>query len=326
MKKILLSALTLLIGLLAQAQINKINIVEHFTNSNCSICASKNPAIYSTLGSNPNVLHITFHPSSPYASCVFSMANPTENDARTNFYNIYGGTPRLVVNGNVITTANLSSTLTNLNTSLTNYHVYATQQLITSDSILVNVVIKKIASDTMTQALLFVGAKQDTVIQITGNGESIHQDVFRKGLTNMNGNNINLPSNINDSTVFTISYSVAPTWTASRMQTIVIVQDLNKQVINSAESTNIQSIPTTVHESNLEELKVYPNPSSENIFIQCNNQYTAYKIISLQGKLIANGNITNNQISIVQISNGTYFLQLVSNGNSPLISKIQIQK
>lgn len=325
MKKIFLSALTLLIGLLTQAQITKTNIVEHFTNSNCSICANQNPGIYSTLGSNPNVLHITFHPSSPYASCVFSMANPTENDARTNFYNIYGGTPRLVVNGNVITTANLSSTLTNLNTSLTNYQVYATQELITSDSILVNVVIKKIASDTMTQALLFVGAKQDTVIQTTGNGESIHQDVFRKGLTNMNGNNINLPSNINDSTLFTFSYSVEPTWTASRMQTIVIVQDLNKQVINSAESTNIQSIPTTVQENTFEELKVYPNPSSENIIIQSNNQYTTYKIFSLQGKLIANGNLINNQISLTQISNGIYFLKLVSNGNS-IILKIQIQK
>ncbi len=125
--------------------------------------------------------------------------------------------------------------------------------------------------------------------------------------------------------MFTFSYSVEPTWTARRMQTIVIVQDLNKQVINSAESTNIQSIPTTVQENTFEELKVYPNPSSENIFIQSNNQYTTYKIVSLQGKLIANGNLINNQISLTQISNGIYFLKLVSNGNS-IISKIQIQK
>ena len=326
MKKILLSVLTIAISLFAQAQIAKTNIVEHFTNSNCSICASQNPSVYSTLGSNPDVLHITFHPSSPYASCVFSMANPTENDARTNFYNIYGGTPRLVVNGNVTTTSNLSSTLTNLNTSLTNYLVYATQQMITPDSIWLNVVIKKIASDTMTQALLFVGAKQDTIIQTTGNGESIHQDVFRKGLTNMNGNTINLPSNINDSTLFTFSYNVASTWTVSRMQSIVILQDLNKQVINSAESTNVQSIPTTVLENTFEELNVYPNPSSDNLFIRSKNSYTSYKIVSLQGQLIAHGNLINNQISIVQISNGTYFLQLASNGNSPLISKIQIQK
>ena len=323
-KKLILTVLNLAFLQFGYAQISKTNIVEHFTNSNCSVCASQNPGIYSTLGSNPNVLHITFHPSSPYASCVFSMANAMENDARTNFYNIYGGTPRLIVNGNLTTTANLSSTLTGLNTSMTNYQVYTTQQFLTPDSVQVKVVVKKIAADTLTQALLFAGAKQDTVSQTTGNGESIHQDVFRKGLTAMNGNTISLPSNVNDSILFTFGYMLAPTWIASRMQTIVILQNLNKQVINSAESTNIISIPTNLQETSIEEIKVYPNPSHEFVTIQSRIQFSSFEIVSMRGDIVTSGALINNRIDLTHVASGNYYLRLASSKN--IIShKIQIK-
>src|SRR5688572_14710898 len=78
-------------------------IVEHFTNTRCSICASKNPGFYSLLhGSYPQVLHIAYHPSAPYSNCYFSLQNPTENNSRTNYYGVYGSTPRAVIQGNVI--------------------------------------------------------------------------------------------------------------------------------------------------------------------------------------------------------------------------------
>jgi hypothetical protein len=80
-------------------------IVNHFTNSRCGVCANRNPGFYTNLRQQTNTLHIAFHPSSPYSTCVFSIENPSENDDRTNFYGIYGGTPRLVINGNVIPAA-----------------------------------------------------------------------------------------------------------------------------------------------------------------------------------------------------------------------------
>nr|MBK9652878.1 hypothetical protein [Bacteroidota bacterium] len=78
----------------ANAQSPKTVLVEHFTNTWCSICASKNPAMYQTLSNYPQVLHIAFHPSSPYPGCVFNVQNMAENDARANYYNAYGGTPK----------------------------------------------------------------------------------------------------------------------------------------------------------------------------------------------------------------------------------------
>jgi hypothetical protein len=325
MKKVIaLVGLVLSINL-SYAQIPKTNIVEHFTNSNCSVCANNNPGIYTTLNSNPNVLHISFHPSSPYAACVFSMANPVENDARTNYYTIYGSTPRLIVNGVLTSTANLNSALTALNSGTTNFSLTTTQQFVTTDSIVVKVVIKKVATDTATQAFLFVGAKQDTVNQTTSNGEPVHYNVFRKSLSATSGDMINLPLNINDSIVVNYSYKVLPTWNSTGMQTIAILQDATKQVINASESTNIMSVPTHVAERYNEVATLFPNPCSDFISITSDEEFTQYEIRSIQGSLVAEGKILHSRISVAQIASGNYILKLSSN-HTINMSKIQILK
>ena len=106
MKKIF-SILTALVAFnqCAMAQVPKKVIVEHFTNTKCSVCASRNPGFYTNLNAQSGVIHLAIHPSSPYAACVLSMHNPVENDGRTNYYSIYGGTPRLVIQGTVISSS-----------------------------------------------------------------------------------------------------------------------------------------------------------------------------------------------------------------------------
>jgi len=83
------------------AQVPKKIMVELFTNTRCGICSSKNPQFFTNLDNlnNPNIFHIAYHPSSPYSNCLFSMHNPSENDGRTNYYNNYGSTPKLVIQG-----------------------------------------------------------------------------------------------------------------------------------------------------------------------------------------------------------------------------------
>jgi hypothetical protein len=83
-------------------QIPKAVIAEHFTNTWCSICASRNPGLLSNLNSFPQLIHIAYYPSSPHAGCPLTMHNPVEANARTNYYGIYGGIPQLVVGGSVV--------------------------------------------------------------------------------------------------------------------------------------------------------------------------------------------------------------------------------
>ena len=90
------------LALSAQTSVKKYVLLEHFTNSKCSVCASKNPAFFTLIDQYPNdVHHVSIHPSTPYSTCVFYQSNTTENEARADFYNI-PGTPRVAVNGTLL--------------------------------------------------------------------------------------------------------------------------------------------------------------------------------------------------------------------------------
>ena len=95
----LLISVGLLFTIQTHAQTPRKVIVEHFTNTRCGICGSRNPGLFTNLSSSPDVMHMAVHPSRPYASCVLNQHNPTESDDRAKYYGIFGGTPRVVVQG-----------------------------------------------------------------------------------------------------------------------------------------------------------------------------------------------------------------------------------
>jgi hypothetical protein len=311
----------------SNAQIARTNIVEHFTNSNCGVCAGTNPTIYNALNANPSVLHITFHPSSPYASCVFSQANPIENDGRTNFYNIYGATPRVITNGILGSATALSNNLANAASGTTNFELKTTQTFITTDSVDVLVTIKKIANDTSTSAILFVGAKQDTVAQTTGNGESVHRDVFRKALTAITGIMVTLPSNINDSIDLNYSYKIKSTWESARMQSIAILQSTNKAVINASQSINkaVAGTPTSIKPIVNLANNIYPNPASNNLEIKNWKEFNSIEIINGFGQIAYKAKLNTGVISVGLLAEGLYTV-ILKGQNTIVVNKLQIIK
>src|SRR5690606_36281551 len=95
----------LFIGNLHGEKVPKQMLVEHFTNTLCSVCASRNPGFKANLNNESNYTLLSIHPSSPYPSCLFNNHDKRGNDGRTKFYGIYGGTPRIAVNGTVISSS-----------------------------------------------------------------------------------------------------------------------------------------------------------------------------------------------------------------------------
>ena len=89
MRKNFLAFVLLFVSVAGFSQSPKQVVIEHFTNTKCSICASRNPGFYSVLANYPQVIHIAYHPSAPYQNCYFNLQNKPENDARTNYYNTY---------------------------------------------------------------------------------------------------------------------------------------------------------------------------------------------------------------------------------------------
>ncbi len=264
MIKKLFPAIQLFFVLNIFAQSPKTVLIEHFTNTKCSICAQRNPGFYNVLSGYPQVIHIAFHPSSPYSSCYFNLQNVTENDDRTRFYGLYGSTPQYVLNGKRLPAANPAIYNTTIDTALNQtspIEIGATEELVGSDSVNVRVVVRTTGVITAGELLLFAGVAQDTVQYSAGNGEQLHHDVFRKALTKAKGDTIQTPA-LNDSLVLFFHYKIKNGWREPNLNTIAWVQFANTgQVLNAAKSQRIANVVSGINGAKKASLfAVYPNP------------------------------------------------------------------
>jgi len=342
MKKINIYILSsfLLFSITAFSQAPKKIIVEHFTNSNCGSCGSRNPGFYSNLSNQPGVLHLAVHPSSPYASCLLYQQNATENDARTNYYGIYGGTPRLVINGAVIPAgANYSSSsiFTPYQSQTTPANIRIVQEKLGSDSIHSTIIIKTEASHSLGGLSLFVALAEDTVFHTGTNGETRHYDVFRKSLTETSGIAVTLPAIVGDSISFSFSSASNSIWNFSRIYTLAILQEtLSKNLVQvEAVSASDGTIILGINEEFASELlvNVFPNPVSNLVSINLTLSESSnlfIDLIDISGKQVAiisnekQYGLVTKQLSTSTLSEGNYFVRIQVNGKTAM-QKIMVK-
>lgn len=320
-KSISVFFVTVLTVLNCLAQIPMTSIVEHFTNTSCSICAANNGSIYSAINNHPGVLHISFHPSSPYSNDYFNQQNMIENDARTVFYNVFGGTPRLALNGLPISYTTFNTALDDASTLTSNYQFTISQTQITVDSFRVHTVITKIATDNNTTALLFLGVSEDTIYHTTNNGETIHLNVFRKAITSVTGNSITLPLNIGDSVVNNYGYKSGMVWNVNRLNTIGILQKSTLEVLNSAKSTHAFNTTSVITNNSTTEVKniFYPNPViSDRLYLKEDvDEITAYNLTG--EKLLYSTFLSRGEsISVQSLPAGVYVVKTIKAKNISL--------
>lgn len=317
MKKIIL--FTLFAALTAQpffAQVTKKVVLEHFTNSLCSACASRNPGLYNNINNQTNVIHLAIHPSAPYSGCLINQHNTPENNGRTNYYGIFGSTPRIVINGVVIS----SSTNYSSNSIFNNYvnqtspaSIKISQTKYGNDSIRSTITIKTEAQHALGNLKLFVALVEDTLFYSSPNGEDEHYDVFRKSLTGTSGTTIILPSTVGDSIVFSASSLVNTAWDFARIYTLAVLQeDVNKSVVQaeavSASSNNVVASLNNYIEAF--DINVFPNPANEQIHVKLNNSLkSSVRLYDLNGKLFFTGSFQNQiDINLLDLSTGQYLL------------------
>jgi len=313
--------ISLILGLLISSQIfsqsAKTVLIEHFTNTKCSICASRNPGFYSTLASYPQVIHIAFHPSAPYSSCFFSQQNKTENDDRTYFYNTYGSTPDFFLNGKFIPNSNPAITNTTIDTALNQtspIEVSATEELFGIDSVKARITVRTTGNVGASELLLFAGVAQDTVQYSAGNGEQLHHDVFRKALTKVKGDTIQVPA-FNDSLVLYFTYKIQSGWREANLSTIAFVQLTDtKQVLNATKSYRVISIPSAIGEIEEGSFSIYPNPVRDVLEIRSQQLDfgLAVMIFDLAGRKVSDFKLSQNRIDISGLAKGIYFLKINS--------------
>jgi hypothetical protein len=325
MKRNLLFLLILISSTLLSAQeVQKQILVEHFTNTYCSVCASRNPSFYNIIATYPEVVHIAYHPSSPYAGCPLNQHNIVENDERANFYQVYGSTPKAVLNGTVLPAIVSLVNFTQMNAAqaeTTPFQIDIVQFQASSDSMYAQVTLSTVAPTGLSSANLIVLINEKALNFNAVNGENVHYDVFRKYLSNAS---ISLPTNGNE-LVFTFGTKMDAEWTPSEVTTTVILQESSKHVLQSKQSakldfsTGISSIQT-VNDA------IYPNPAKNILTINNESQQIRrIELYNIIGSLMSNVDMLDKKQIKLPISNferGSYILRIYDKDNQVFTQKV----
>lgn len=321
MRKSILFSAALIGTLQLFSQVPKKVVVEHFTNTKCSVCASRNPGFYTNLNSQTGIIHLAVHPSSPYSGCLLNQHNVSENDARTNYYGIYGSTPRLVIQGVVISSqADYSSA------SIFAPHLGQTspasikivQSKYGNDSIRSRIVIKTEASHSLSNLNLFVALAEDAITYTGSNGEPMHYDVFRKSLTGATGVVVNLPATVGDSLVFSMASPMNGAWDNSKLFTLAILQDAaTKAVIQSGSvPASSNAVATGIESWNAVGSNVIVSIEGQKIVVKQNriSEKIQLNVYSIEGKSLLSKSLENNveQVELPENASGIYFYRITS--------------
>ncbi|MBK7958904.1 MAG: T9SS type A sorting domain-containing protein [Bacteroidetes bacterium] len=298
------------------AQVPKKIFLEHFTNTKCSVCFSKNPGLLDNLKKHPEVLFVSIHPSSPYSACPLSIANKVDNDARTNHYTIYGSTPRVVINGGVLSSsANYADTaLFSAYKGISAFTIKVEQMGVGQDSIKSKISIRRIDNMAPTgNASLYVLLVEDTVFLNGGNGEKTHINVARRMLSPADGETIPLPQNLGDSLViYKMSYR-NPNWSMKRISTVAIMQELMTKTLIQSEisSKGVDfSIPSSIVNTHSESIVLIPNEAQDKIEIKGYELIENWSVLDLSGRLcLHKGDITSQSINIASLNTGVYIFK-----------------
>lgn len=325
--------IALLSGITASTQqVPKTVIVEHFTNTYCSICANKNPAFYTNLDKHPDILHVAYHPSVPYEQCPFNQHNKTENDERTKFYDIFSGTPRLVIQGEVISTsqdyssASLFTPYTKQTSSFSMTSVL--EQNDTKDSIVQTLTITKEDTSTLSQLNLYSSIVEETINFSAQNGEEVHHDVFRKSFIGINPIAISLPTNVGESITYRYTIKYNTEWQINELKALAILQHDDKTVEQGAESNKLSGFVLDIATFAADKITVLPTLFEDKLFVVGNDTTSSFQLnlFDLSGKLMLSQTFRQrDELELSHLNTGIYIVD-ITNKNSGDKTQVKVIK
>lgn len=310
----------------AAQQVPRKVVVEHFTNTYCSICANRNPGFYNAISQFPDILHVAYHPSAPYPSCPINQYNKSENDDRANYYGIYGATPRIVIQGNVINaTQNYgdNTLYQNEQNKMSSFAVRTTLTKTSATSIDVTVVIKKMDTSSIASLTLYGLIAEDTLQFNANNGETEHYDVFRKSIWGA-PQSITVPVNVGDSISMSQTITIDNIWNSKRTYALAFIQDGNKNVIQAERSETVDSPSDISIPVISNSIHIVPNPANNIITISGTADNAVADVYNLQGQLVIKENLQhNNTIDISRLTRGQYIIKLYNDNNHKILKLIK---
>jgi hypothetical protein len=108
-----------------------------------------------------------------------------------------------------------------------------------------------------------------------------------------------------------------------QMKTHILLLMLLFGATARAQETGQQPESTVSTVSPFDQIKLFPNPTSEIIFIRNGKSIDSYQVISMQGQSVMDGVCNAQIISLIDVPSGYYFLELKI---GEAIERFRIQK
>ncbi|MEP7268572.1 MAG: Omp28-related outer membrane protein [Saprospiraceae bacterium] len=314
MKTWVLSFVLLLISVTLFGQdVPRYVLTEHFTNTWCPICSSRNPDFYALIQKYPkNVHHVSIHPPIPYSGCPLYQYNKQQNTDRTAYYKIQG-TPAVVLNGGPVNGGYplLSEDVLKKEIAKTSPLQVIVSETKNGGNRSATITLKS-SGPISGDLRLFVMLVEKNLRFTASNGELDHYDVFRKFITPGSGQIINIPNSSEQK--FEIPFQDTTGWKPEEIYALAFVQNaVTNEVLNSGTRFD-QLTSATSNKVSVQNLKIYPTLAKDLLFIESPlDDIEKYDIINIQGQTLATGTLPKSKfasIGINMLPQGVYWIKM----------------
>ena len=240
---ILFASIMMLFSLNANAQNQRVLLLESFTNTGCGPCAAYNPAMDALIANNADkIAAIKYHVNWPSSADPMYLHNTAENGARTSYYNVTG-VPQVVIDGTRFS-GNPSQVTQGIIDQL--YAIESPMELLLTyevneaeNTIAVHVM-GRASIDIESELKLHVGVIEREIHFNSApgpNGERDFYSVMKKLLPNSNGQNLGTLK-ANDYFAYSFTWELANIYNMDQLDAIAWVQSSStKEVLQACKSS-----------------------------------------------------------------------------------------
>ena len=282
-------------------------LIEKFTSSTCSPCASYNASTFNPYytAQNQNFNYIAYQMNWPGSGDPYYTA---EGGVRRDYYGVSAITS-LWIDGSEYSTTNSQGALTthvnNENAKLGYFGLTANRNL-SGNNALVNYNITPYLTGSFVLHAAVI--EKVTTNNVSTNGETSFKHVMMKMVPNASGTVINCTAGTPISGQISASLAGTNIEENSDLEVIVFLQNAaTKEIMQSFKATDALSLEDNV----LAKVKLYPNPASNNIRFT-NIQKATIMITDVTGKVVlqTEGVDENSLINVSNLNSGIYLVNI----------------
>jgi|GEM_PF-392240 len=224
--------LALLFSAGAAVAVDRIVLLELFTNTGCGYCAQQEPAIRSFIQSHPESLFaIAYHVSWPSSTDPFYRANPTENTARKTFYAVTG-VPHIEMDGRFepvypYTVGRLETQYQECNNRACNFEIRLSGEYLPQakgGTGTVDIEIIGHDSPYSEDVRVVMAVTESDLYFVAPNGLLWHHWVMRDMVPDANGTQVEFFEPWPDTVNLSLDFTISPSWDEENCEIVVLLQ------------------------------------------------------------------------------------------------------